>query len=75
MHDPHLVASAAGGDVEALLEQFLVPERERAARVKGQPVADSEAAVWVSERRRGPAAGRSGRTFGPDFVKRACGPV
>src|SRR3981189_2596290 len=27
---PHLVAGAAGGDVEALLEQFLVAERERA---------------------------------------------
>jgi len=29
--NPHLVASAAGGDVEALLEQFLIAKRERAA--------------------------------------------
>src|SRR5229473_3155725 len=29
--NPHLVAGAAGGDVEALLEQFLVAEGERAA--------------------------------------------
>src|SRR5260370_24110005 len=29
--NPHLVAGAAGGDVEALLEEFLVAKRERAA--------------------------------------------
>src|SRR5882724_5309395 len=31
MDNPHLVAGAAGGDVETLLEQFLVAEGERAA--------------------------------------------
>jgi hypothetical protein len=29
--NPHLIAGAAGGDVEALLEEFLVAKRERAA--------------------------------------------
>ena len=31
MHDPHLVAGAAGGDIEALLEKFLIPQRKRTA--------------------------------------------
>src|SRR5712692_3334871 len=31
VHNQHLVASATGGDVEALLEQFLIAKRERAA--------------------------------------------
>ena len=31
MNDPHLVAGAAGGDVETLLEEFLVTHGERAA--------------------------------------------
>ncbi len=29
--NPHLVTGATGGDVEALLEQFLIAKRERAA--------------------------------------------
>src|SRR5260370_25728679 len=29
--NPHMVAGPAGGDVEALLEQFLIAKRERAA--------------------------------------------
>src|SRR5207245_10782896 len=32
MDDPHLVTGAAGGDVETLLEKFLVAERKSAAR-------------------------------------------
>src|SRR5207245_10093539 len=31
MDDPHLVTGAAGGDVETLLEKFLVAERKSAA--------------------------------------------
>ncbi len=31
MYDPHLIAGAAGGDVETLLEQFLIAERQGAA--------------------------------------------
>src|SRR5690349_13662876 len=31
VYDPHLIARAACRDVESLLEEFLVPQRERAA--------------------------------------------
>jgi len=33
MNDPHLISGAASGDIEALFEKFLIPQRKRIALV------------------------------------------
>src|SRR5260370_42216795 len=45
--DPHLVAGAAGGDVEALLEELLVAEGERAA-LRGGPQRREDDGAFVA---------------------------
>src|SRR4029077_15136616 len=45
--NPHLVAGAAGGDVEALLEEFLVAEGERAV-LRGVHERDEDDVAFVA---------------------------
>src|SRR5882672_3960887 len=52
MDNPHLVAGAAGGDVETLLEQFLVAEGERAA-LRGVNERDEDDVALVALELRG----------------------
>src|SRR6266481_1492558 len=52
MDDPHLVAGAAGGDVETLFEQFLVAKGERAA-LRGVNERDEDDVAFVALELRG----------------------
>src|SRR5882672_7226556 len=53
--NPHLVAGAAGGDVETLLEQFLVAEGEQAA-LRGVHQRDKDYVAFVALELRGVSA-------------------
>ncbi len=73
MNDPHLVASAAGGDVKTLFEQFLIPQRERTV-LSGVDQRNEHHVAFVSLELRGVSAKDAmefvafGRNMGADQV-------
>ena len=58
MDDPHLIASAAGGDVEPLLEKFLVAHGKRAA-LRGIHKGNKDDIALITLELRGVAAEQS----------------
>src|SRR5579863_6194720 len=55
MDDPHLVSGPAGGDIEALFEEFLIPKRKRTA-VGGIDQRDKDNVALVALKLRGVSA-------------------
>src|SRR5882724_1780242 len=55
MNDPHLVSGAASGDIEALFEEFLIPQRERTT-LSGVDQRDENHVTLVSLELRGVSA-------------------